>query len=750
MNLGEAQNIYGKIKILHIDDDELQLKILKENLSQINKNIIIESEKDPFEALKKIENNFYDCILLDYLIPLINGIEIAHKIRLFSNVPIILYTVQEIDEMDENFFNINIDEYIKKELSINNYFLIEKKILNLVYQYRKELLFKEITEKIINIIILIDNNYNIRYFNKNFEVFFGNSNFLGKNISEILDKNYEEPFLEYLNDPEVNEIETVMKDFADVNKYVIVSKSNLDYIEDYLFLEIKDITNQILKSGIDYSNDDRFTAISNMSPDAISTINMFGYVTYINPSFSKLTGFSESEIIGKHMLSIPTIKGRNLLPYLDLLKNFFKGKMNATSIEFPYTRKDGSSGIGDAYLDTIKVKGKREFIAIIKDVTDKKIKEEEYQYIFKYSPEGIIHLDLNGVIKNINESAIKLLEINPKEYIGKNIFETLDEIKDTRYNFIKLYEDVISNKDVNSFEINIKINERFKWFLISVGLIKIYEEKLGIQIIIREITKQKEIEEERKKYTENLEKMVEDRTNQILDNEKMVTLAKISSMIAHDLKGPLQTISNSLHLMKLRPDEKDKYIEYIRMAVKQSNELIEEMQVRSKETPLKIEQVNLGELIEESLLQVKVTENIRFKTDIRINNKVSLDRSKFIRVFNNMFKNAIEAMPYGGRITVIATEEDEKVSIKIIDTGKGIPEEKINNLFRPFQSTKSKGIGLGLNFCKNTIEAHGGNILVQSEVGKGTVFTISLPLNIENYQLHENQNMLETKDTLIK
>ena len=88
------------------------------------------------------------------------------------------------------------------------------------------------------------------------------------------------------------------------------------------------------------------------------------------------------------------------------------------------------------------------------------------------------------------------------------------------------------------------------WAEFKVSMIKSHDEALGIQILLRDITQQKQIEDNRISYTENLEKLVEERTNQIMDNEKMFTLAKVTSMIGHDLKGPLQVIGNSLYLMK--------------------------------------------------------------------------------------------------------------------------------------------------------------------------------------------------------
>ena len=371
------------------------------------------------------------------------------------------------------------------------------------------------------------------------------------------------------------------------------------------------------------TSDARFTAISNVSPDGIMTLSLFGYVTYVNPAFLRLTGFSEEDFVGKHIIHIPTLKGLNVKPFLDIQKNIMRGNLRDSFIQFPYNRKDSTQGIGDAYFTTIKVNGKRELIAIVKDVT-----------------------------------------------------------------------------------------------------------------------KQVELEKENKRYTENLEKMVEERTQQIMDNEKMVTMAQVSSMITHDLKGPLQIINNSLHLINLKPDEQARYLEFIRVAVKQANELLEEFSMQGKKTPLNLEYVYLEDIIEESLLQVKTSEKIDFETINNTKDKVRVDRSKMLRVISNLIKNAVEAMPNGGKISIIVTDESKHVKIKIKDTGVGIPKDKLNNLFRPFRSTKTKGMGLGLTFCKETIQAHNGTITVESKLGKGTTFTITIPKNID-YELKKHMESSE-------
>jgi signal transduction histidine kinase len=317
---------------------------------------------------------------------------------------------------------------------------------------------------------------------------------------------------------------------------------------------------------------------------------------------------------------------------------------------------------------------------------------------------------------------------------------------------METFEKLNEDKNVDPFKINIKVNGDIRWLEIYISLIKVYQEKLGMQIVMRDITKEVEIEEERLTYTNNLERMVEERTNQILDNERMVTLAKISSMIAHDLKGPLQVISNSIHLIKRNPENQEKYLEYIQTAINQSNEMIEEMRSKGTKTPLKLEDINLRNVIDEALIQVKVSENVSLNTIIKTERTIRIDKLKFIRVLTNLLKNSIEAMPEGGNITIIVEEKNGFISVKVIDTGIGIPKENIENLFRPFHSTKSKGLGLGLAFCKNTIEAHRGSISVESEQGKGTTFTINLPINneksIEN--IENIENVIDQKDTLIE
>jgi signal transduction histidine kinase len=119
---------------------------------------------------------------------------------------------------------------------------------------------------------------------------------------------------------------------------------------------------------------------------------------------------------------------------------------------------------------------------------------------------------------------------------------------------------------------------------------------------------------------------------------------------------------------------------------------------------------------------------------------VLLDGDLFKQALLNLMLNAEQAMPEGGQITVQAHEEPGAICLSLIDTGKGIPQEVLGKIFQPFFSTRTGGHGLGLPTTRKIVEAHGGAIEVQSEIGRGTKFTIRLPISEhETHETHEKK-----------
>jgi len=247
-------------------------------------------------------------------------------------------------------------------------------------------------------------------------------------------------------------------------------------------------------------------------------------------------------------------------------------------------------------------------------------------------------------------------------------------------------------------------------------------------------------------YLEYLEEIVKSRTSQLkqirkqlLEAERMAAIGEAATMIGHDIRNPLQVIFNALYLamkkidmMHVSLEEKNQLknlLETIHMQADYINKMILDLQDFTGEVTPGIIELDLHELLNETLSLITIPEKI----DVIINvekdfPKISGDPILMKRVLINLIKNAIEAIPEEGKIRIYATVKGDNAIIEVEDTGIGIPKERINEIFRPFFTTKPKGLGLGLAVCKKLIEAQGGKISVKSKIGKGTKFFILIPI----------------------
>ena len=222
-------------------------------------------------------------------------------------------------------------------------------------------------------------------------------------------------------------------------------------------------------------------------------------------------------------------------------------------------------------------------------------------------------------------------------------------------------------------------------------------------------------------------------------NEQYAELAELAGGFIHEIKNHLSTLG--LNLQLLAEDFQDPQSQRERRALDRVSRLQNECQrlvdvsndflrfARVKDLDFK--PTSLRELIEElvdffmpTARQAKIEIKSYLPTSLPT---VPLDQEMFRQALLNLLLNAQQAMPDGGEITIQAEERDNGVSLSMIDTGKGMAPEVMARVFRPFFSTKPGGSGLGLATTRRIILAHGGTIDVQSEVGRGSKFTIFLP-----------------------
>ena len=243
-----------------------------------------------------------------------------------------------------------------------------------------------------------------------------------------------------------------------------------------------------------------------------------------------------------------------------------------------------------------------------------------------------------------------------------------------------------------------------------------------------DITEQKQKEEEMESYTSQLQRMVASRTQELIEAEKMAASGSLASEIAHDLRSPLQSIRNAAYMMKKDSEKFDVGLEIIEKSIVRSLEMLETLRDNMRKSEPKLRRTDLNKIINESVEELPRPNNITVSVELDPELEAWIDGTQIRRVLDNLLLNAVEAMPDGGAIAITKHKDDSKFIVQISDTGVGIPEEVLPNLFeRKFYTTKPHGLGLGLSYCKRTIESHGGSIMVDSVHGKGTVFTIELP-----------------------
>lgn len=375
------------------------------------------------------------------------------------------------------------------------------------------------------------------------------------------------------------------------------------------------------------------------------------------------------------------------------------------------------------------------------DITDRKKMEKELKEandflmnLIESSVDGIIVTDMKGDILIFNKGAEDLLGYKSEEVVGKmnirSIYqlgvakEVMEKLRSPDFGgvgkltslpiFHRRKDGEMIEGDLSASLIyNEKGNE-----IASVGIFKDLRERLKMERELREIQQA------------------------LLQSEKLAAMGRLTSQIAHELNNPIYGIMNTLELLKteIPPESKRRRILELSLSeIQRLSEMLRNMLSFSKPEEEKRRPVKIDELIEGILLvmekQMKES-NIQveasFDSDIP---EVMASTNQMRQVMLNILKNAKEAMPKGGTLTVRTAREGNKVLITTQDTGIGIPEEIRDKIFEAFFTTKQKvkGVGLGLSVCYGIIKDHGGEIKVESEEGKGTTFTISLPIESQSH-----------------
>lgn len=265
---------------------------------------------------------------------------------------------------------------------------------------------------------------------------------------------------------------------------------------------------------------------------------------------------------------------------------------------------------------------------------------------------------------------------------------------------------------------------------------------------------QKKLEEknlELAHLNQNLERLVEQKTKQLIDQEKTAIIGRLTQGMVHNLKSPLQVIQTSVDLIetkatKIQEDSLFNYTKYIFQAVTKINQIMDTLMMKSrKEQKQDLHPVNINDLVQREIQLLEG--NLYFKNKIRKKYfydeeiaSIPLIYSYISQVFYNLINNAMDAMweKKSRELTIVTRQDDSNIYMDIADTGCGISSEDLSKVFDPFYTSKPPkgeeksegeptGTGLGLYTCIELLKPFNGEIAISSNVGQGSVFTVVLP-----------------------
>ncbi len=353
--------------------------------------------------------------------------------------------------------------------------------------------------------------------------------------------------------------------------------------------------------------------------------------------------------------------------------------------------------------------------------------ENKYHDLYDNSPDMLLSINPeNAKIISCNKALLKSLCFDKDEIIGRPVFDIYHP--DCLETAKKGFQRFIEKGEVRDLELQLKRKDGGK---IDVSLnVSCTRDNQGNIIqsrsALRDITKHKTLERELAKSNE-----------QLMHSEKLAAIGKLSASIAHEFNNPICGIKNVLETVaeaNLNEDEE----KFTVLAIKECHrmaDLIRKLQDFNRPSSGDISLINLHEIIDEVLL---LTGKKLKERDIIVQ-KNYVDRPPLIKavndqikqVFLNLIQNAEEAIVGdGGTITITSDCVDSNILIHIKDTGGGIPPQFMSVIFEPFYTSKPavKGTGLGLSVCHGIVKKFGGDIKVDTEVGKGTTFTVIFPV----------------------
>jgi len=356
--------------------------------------------------------------------------------------------------------------------------------------------------------------------------------------------------------------------------------------------------------------------------------------------------------------------------------------------------------------------------------------------LIESSIDGIMGFDKDGKIITFNKSLEEMLGYPKDEVRRKRSFDQLLPVGSAKRFREDLYSEDYGGKNrLFLYETHL-IDKTGNKIPVQLSATVLFEEnqEVGMVGFIRDLREIRRLEQQFADHT------------RLLQQHKMISLGRLAASVVHEINNPLAGIMNYIRLMikimKRGSLEEEyiqkfqRYLDVVESETSRCSKIVSNLLAFSRKSTLEFSEIDINELLEKCIMlsQHKLTlQNIQIKSTLTpgIPN-VSGDYNQIQQCIINLIFNAIDAMPDGGALSIGSAINPSRgvAEVRVGDTGSGIAKEDLPHIFDPFYTTKleGKGLGLGLSTVYGIIDRHKGTITVESDLGKGTVFTIKLPV----------------------
>lgn len=752
----------AKLRLLIVEDDVVDRKLLER--------LLVQSSLGPHEvkcadclsvALEMLREYAFDLVLLDLGLPDSQGAESVITLQVHApHVPIIVLSGLDDERTATSVVQKGVQDYLIKgqvdsTLLVRSIrYALERKKAERQLQVAEQR-YRMIFENSAVAIMMADKEGRLVSWNQFTERLLDmtRDDLLGRSVQSLYPPSQWERIcgLNIRRKGMQHHLETQMirrgGEVTDVDISLSVLKDTDGAVTGTIGV-VRDITERKRMEGALRHSENRFRQVVENAKEWIWEIDADGQYTYASPIVEKILGYKPEEILGQkhfydffHPDDAQELKARgfDILSRNEVFSEFETRNLHKDGRVVWLTRSgvpvfnDNQELIGYRGADVDVTERMR-----MHEILDRK--QKNLEAIFDAAPVGMLLLDENLIVQRANETIRHMSGKDYRDIIGhspcaalgctriKNPNETGDCDECALPTMVQVVLE--SGKSIRGLEIRPTVNDNGRtvrpWLLVSVEPLSI-DSGRHVVIALDDITDRKHAEEELREAVEMKSQFI--------------------STVSHELRTPLTSIRESVIIIldevagQINKDQHH-FLDIAKRNIDRLSRLIDDVldfqKFNAGKMRLDLQENAVEETVEDALNTMRPYAHKR-EVDLSLDYepnlpKIAFDADRIIQVVTNLVSNGIKFTPEGGHVTVSIQRREEHLAIQVSDTGFGIPKESLPKIFERFYRVRRpgqeiKGTGLGLAIVNNIVTGHGGRIDVESQLRKGTTFTVLLPLN---------------------